>query len=36
MPRRGKHAWQDGENHTRSPDGWFARLITASSRAPTS
>ncbi len=26
MPRRGKHAWQDGENHTRSPDGWFARL----------
>jgi len=20
MPRRGKHAWQDGENHTRSPE----------------
>ena len=36
MPRRGKHAWQDGENSSSSPDGWFARLIAASSRALTS
>jgi hypothetical protein len=36
MPRRGKHAWQDGEHYARSPDRWFARLIAASSRALTS
>ncbi len=35
MPRRGKHAWQDGENSSSSPHGWFARLIAASSRALT-
>jgi len=33
MPRRGKHAWQDGENSASSPEGWFARLIAASARA---
>ena len=35
MPHRGKPAWHDGENSASSPDGWFARLIAASSRALT-
>jgi len=26
MPRRGKHAWQDGEIHVSSPQGWFVRV----------
>jgi hypothetical protein len=29
MPRRGKHAWQDGEDNPRSPQGWFARLLSS-------
>ena len=35
MPRRGKHAWQDGELHASSPQGWFVRLIAALARALT-
>jgi competence protein ComEC len=35
MPRRGKHAWQDGEIHKSSPQGWFARAVAGFSRALT-
>ena len=35
MPRRGKHAWQDGEIHESSPQRWFARAVAGFSRGLT-